>query len=199
MFAPKQKFVVVADLGTDMVKAYVFNAKSTLPIDTSKEISIKLPGGAGPRHIAFHPKKPVFYVMSELNGMVSVHAFTKRNISILQRVKADSISKQPGSADIHVSADGKFLYASNRAEANNISVFSISAFDGRLTGVGQQSTLGKTPRNFCLDPTGKFLLAANQNSNNIVVFRIDPLTGMPVPTGQTLSIPSPVCIVFGSK
>jgi len=199
IFAPKEKYLVVADLGTDMIKAYPFNAKNERPLDTNKVISIKLPAGAGPRHIAFHPSKPVFYVMGELNGMVSVHAFNKKNIAILQRAKADSFSKQPGSADIHVSADGKYLYASNRAESNNISVFSISPYDGKLNGVGQQSTLGTTPRNFSLDPTGKYLLAANQISNNIVVFRIDQQTGMPVPTGQSVQLPSPVCIVFENK
>jgi 6-phosphogluconolactonase len=136
--------------------------------------------------------------LNELSGMVSVHAFNKKNIAILQRAKADSISTQPGSADIHVSADGKYLYASNRADANNIAVFSISPADGRLTGVGQQSTMGTTPRNFSLDPTGKFLLAANQTSNNIVVFRMDEQTGMPVPTGHSVQLSSPVCIVFGN-
>jgi 6-phosphogluconolactonase len=197
--APKEKYVVVADLGTDMIKAYAFNAKKGKPIDTNKVISIKLPGGTGPRHIVFHPSKRLFYVMGELNGMISVHAFNEKNITLLQLAKADSVSKQPGSADIHVSADGKYLYASNRAEGNSISVFSISPYDGRLTGVGTQSTLGITPRNFSLDPTGKFLLAANQNSNSIVVFSIDPKTGMPIPTGQSLQLPSPVCIVFASR
>lgn len=198
MFAPKQKYVVVADLGTDMVKAYSFSARSEKPIDTNKVVSIKMPAGSGPRHIAFHPTKRIFYVLNELSGMVSVHAFNKKNIAILQRAKADSISTQPGSADIHVSADGKYLYASNRADANNIAVFSISPADGRLTGVGQQSTMGTTPRNFSLDPTGKFLLAANQTSNNIVVFRMDEQTGMPVPTGHSVQLSSPVCIVFGN-
>ncbi|HSC53184.1 MAG TPA: lactonase family protein [Phnomibacter sp.] len=199
IFTPSEKYVVVADLGTDMVQAYPFDAKKKQPLDTTKVIGIKLPAGSGPRHMAFHPSKSLFYVVGEMSGDVSVYAFNKKAIAWLQRAQADSISKMPGSADIHVSADGRFLYASNRSDANNISVFSISKYDGKLSGVGQQSTLGKVPRNFAIDPTGKFLLAANQTTNNIVVFRLNETTGMPEPTGKSVQLPSPVCIVFAAR
>ncbi len=112
-----------------------------------------------------------------------------------------SISSHPagytgeiGSADIHVSPDGKFLYASNRGGANNIAIFSIDAATGKLTWKGVASTLGKTPRNFLIDPTGHWLLAANQDGSNVVIFKIDTQTGMLTPTGKQLSIPAPVCL-----
>ena len=99
-----------------------------------------------------------------------------------------------GSADIHVSPDGKFLYASNRANSNTIAIFKINQNNGRLESAGHQSTLGKTPRNFNFDPSGKFLLVANQNSDEIVVFRIDKTTGLLTDTGQRIEVGNPVCI-----
>jgi 6-phosphogluconolactonase len=138
----------------------------------------------------------VFYVLGELTGRVSVHGFNKKRIALLQSIAADTVSKQPGSADIHVSPDGRFLYASNRADANSLAVYRIDAGDGRLLPVGLVATGGRQPRNFTLDPSGRFLLVANQATNNIVVFRIDPQTGIPAPTGFELTLPTPVCLVF---
>jgi 6-phosphogluconolactonase len=99
-----------------------------------------------------------------------------------------------GSADIHVSADGRFLYCSNRGESNTIAIFAIDNKTGKLTVVGHQSTLGKTPRNFNFDPTGNFLLVANQNTDDIIIFKIDKKTGLLSDTGKRLSVPNPVCI-----
>ena len=99
-----------------------------------------------------------------------------------------------GSADIHVSPDGKFLYASNRAESNTIAIFSINQKNGKLSLIGHQSTLGKTPRNFNFDPTGNFLLVANQNSDKIVVFKIDKDTGLLTDTNNNIDVGKPVCL-----
>ncbi len=98
-------------------------------------------------------------------------------------------------ADIHVAPSGRFLYGSNRGH-DSIAIFSIDQSNGHLTLVGHQSTQGKTPRNFGIDPSGRFLLVANQDSNSIVVFRVDEKTGLLAPTGQTVEVPSPVCIRF---
>ena len=99
-----------------------------------------------------------------------------------------------GSADIHVAPGGKFLYASNRGDANNLAIFAIDSASGRLTIKGFQSTLGKTPRNFMIDPTGKWLMVANQNGNNVVLFRIDPKTGSLTDSGKRIELPAPVCL-----
>ena len=195
-FAPKQKHVVVADLGTDEVVAYPFDPKKPQPLDTNKVKRIKLEGGAGPRHAVFHPTKPIFYVIEELSGQVSVHAFNKKSIAKLQTVVSDTISRQSGSADIHISPDGRFLYASNRADANNICIFSIRESDGRLERIGCVPVQGLTPRNFVIHPSGQWLLVANQQSNQVVVFERDPQSGWIRPNGQVLNLPAPVCLVF---
>ena len=98
-------------------------------------------------------------------------------------------------ADIHVSPDGKFLYASNRGEANELAIYSIDKA-GKLTFVGRQSVLGRIPRNFAIDPTGKFLLAANQDSNDVIVFKRDLKTGLLTPTGKKIQVEKPVCLKF---
>jgi len=99
-----------------------------------------------------------------------------------------------GSADIHVSNDGKFLYCSNRGDANTITIFKINPADGKLTVAGYQSTLGKGPRNFSLDPSGNFLLVANHNSDDIIVFKRDKSTGLLTDTGKKIEVGNPVCL-----
>ena len=94
----------------------------------------------------------------------------------------------------HVSADGKFLYASNRGESNTIAIFEIDQKNGSIALVGHQSTLGKTPRNFNFDPTGNFLLVANQNSDDIVVFKVDKKTGLLSDSGKRIKAGNPVCV-----
>lgn len=89
----------------------------------------------------------------------------------------------------------KFLYASNRGH-DTITVFSIDPRTGKLSYVANRSTLGKTPRHFGIDPTGRVLLAANQGSSTVVAFRIDQKSGRLEPTGQVLEVPTPVCVKF---
>ena len=103
-----------------------------------------------------------------------------------------------GSADIHVSQDGKFLYASNRGDVNTIAIYRVQKKNGKLTLVGHQSTLGKTPRNFSIDPSGKFLLCENQNSDEIVIFNRDTITGLLSDSGKRVAVGKPVCIKWVS-
>jgi len=100
-----------------------------------------------------------------------------------------------GAADIHVSPDGRFLYGSNRGSANELVIYSINK-KGNLDYVGRQSTMGKTPRNFVIDPTGNFLLVANQDSNEIIIFKRDQKTGLLTPSGKTIQVSKPVCLKF---
>src|SRR3546814_2718483 len=83
-----------------------------------------------------------------------------------------------GAAEIRISPDGRFLYASNRGEANRLTIYSIDSHSGKLTLVDHQSTLGETPRNFIISPNGRFLLAANQDRHSIVIFSRDTETGL---------------------
>jgi 6-phosphogluconolactonase len=200
--SPDNHFVLAADLGLDEVLIYRFNsAKGTLTPDNPPYAKVN--PGAGPRHLAFHPNGKFAYVLTELEDSVTAFAYKASNgsLSPLQTVSALSILRKDykgpkEAAEIAVHPNGKFLYASNRAGIDTISVFSINAAKGTLSLRDEYPTMGKTPRNFAIDPTGKFLLAANQESSNIVVFRIDSTTGALTPTGEIVEAPAPVYITF---
>ena len=100
-----------------------------------------------------------------------------------------------GSAAIRISPDGKFLYATNRGTANDITIFKILK-NGKLVLKGRTSTLGKGPRDFAIDPTGNFLLVAHQYTNDVVIFKRNKLTGSLTNTGKKIDLCSPVCLVF---
>jgi 6-phosphogluconolactonase len=147
--------------------------------------------------MSFHPNGKYMYLMLELTGNVMVFKnYGGSDIGPIQTISAQTANFNGviGSADIHVSPDGKFLYCSNRGDANNIAIFSINPADGKLTLAGHQSTLGKTPRNFNFDPSGNFLLVANQNSDDIFIFKVNKQTGLLTDTGKKISVPNPVCI-----
>ncbi len=189
------KYLFVPDLGIDKLMIYSFNAKS------GKLAPAKIPfqmteAGTGPRHFDFHPNGRYAYLVEELTGSVSVYGYSKGALTLLQNISAlpPDFNGAVGSADIHVSPDGKFLYASNRGESNTIAIFSINEKNGQLLPVGHQSTMGKTPRNFNFDPSGNFLLVANQNSDEIVIFKRDKTTGLLTDTGKRIPVSKPVCI-----
>ena len=102
-----------------------------------------------------------------------------------------------GAADIHISPDGKFLYGSNRGDANELVIYSIDK-SGQLNYVGRQESMGKAPRNFVIDPSGAFLLVANQDTNEIIIFKRDQKTGLLTSTGGKIQVTKPVCLKFVS-
>lgn len=184
----------VPDLGIDKLMIYSFNAKSgTLD---PKDTTLTLPAGSGPRHLDIHPTAGWVYLLQELTGMVTVLRNVKGRLQPTQTISVlpAGFNRPFTSADIHVSPDGRFLYTSTRDEANIITVFSIQSSTGRLTVRGHYSTLGKTPRNFTLDPTGKFLLVANQQSNEVVVFKVNRKTGALTDSGNRIDVGNPVCL-----
>ncbi|MCU1240727.1 MAG: hypothetical protein JWO71_1453 [Candidatus Acidoferrum typicum] len=200
--SPDNRFALAADLGLDEVLIYRLNsAKGTLTLNDPPYA--KLNPGSGPRHVAFHPNGKFAYVLTELEDNVTAFAYkaTNGSLSPLQTVSTLSTLRKDykgpkEAAEIAVHPNGKFLYASNRAGIDTISAFSINPAKGTLSLRDEYPTMGKTPRNFAIDPTGKFLLAANQESSNIVVFRIDSTTGALAPTGEIVEAPAPVCITF---
>ena len=195
-FSPDQKFLLSPDLGLDQVYIYKFNSNNPKPLQPAEIPFIKADPGAGPRHLDFSPSGKYMYVVEEMGGTVSAYTYKDGVTKKIQRIAThpEDYKGQPGSADIHISPDGKFLYASNRGDEDNIAIFSVDAVTGKLTSVGYQSVLGAQPRNFMIDPTGKFLLVANQKTNNIVVFRRDIITGLLQQTLQHIEIPNPVCL-----
>ncbi|HEY4936150.1 MAG TPA: lactonase family protein, partial [Puia sp.] len=199
IFSPDDKFLLSANLGTDQEHVYAFDPTQNIPLTERRDSVVSLKPGTGPRHIAFHPTRHDVYIIGELTGTVDAFHFDIKTgmLSHFQRIRTtpESFKGDPGSADIHIRADGKFLYASNRGTANNLAVFAIQK-DGKLTSKQYISVNGKHPRNFVIDPSSHFLLVANRDSDNIVVFSIDPVSGLLKATGQEISIPNPVCLKF---
>ncbi len=188
-------FVLTNDLGTDQVTVYKYNPMVSddilIPWDT---LSVKK--GSGPRHIAFNRNGKIAYLVQELDGTVSVLSFKNGRLKLLQETTLLKEPDQKGwAADIHLSPDGKFLYATNRGPANNITCFAVLK-DGCLEFLSQQTTRGDGPRNFAMSPDGNFLLVAHQFSNNIVLFKRDKKTGFLTDTGERIDVGAPVCIVF---
>ena len=130
-----------------------------------------------------------------MSGSVSVYAYRDGPLTLLQNISAlpPEYTGDIGRADLHVSPDGNFLYASNRGASNTIAIFAVNK-NGTLKSIGHQSTLGKTPRNFNFDPTGNFLLIANQNSDEVVIFKRDKKMGLLEDTGKRIGVSRPVCL-----
>lgn len=130
--------------------------------------------------------------------MVAAYSYNNGQLDSLQRIFSfANVQNAYASADIHISPDGLFLYASNRREEENtISIFSINQVSGTLKLVGHQSTQGKQPRNFTLDLTGNYLLVANAGTNAILGFKRDLQTGLLTDTGNKISVSSPSCLVM---
>lgn len=196
VFSPDYKYLFAPDLGLDKVMIYAFKDAEQKPLTPAEPAFAASEPGSGPRHFTFSPHKKYAYLIEELSGTVVVYGYKKGKLNRIQReaTHPEDYKGKIGSADIHISPDGKFLYASNRGEENTITIFSIDKKTGKITLVGYQPTLGKVPRNFIIDPTGKYLLVAHQNTNNIVIFKRDIKTGLLQFTGDELKIPAPVCL-----
>jgi len=185
--------IYIADLGLDAVLEY----KDEDTDDAKPSAILQLPKGAGPRHFTTTENGKFLYVINELNSTITV--FVKKvsgEYEDMQKVStlASDFKGESFCADIHISADGRFLYGSNRGE-NSIVIFAIDQNSGELTLVGRESVKGDWPRNFTLDPSGKFLLVANQKSDNITIFKRDTEKGTLTFLGEQ-KLSKPVCLVF---
>jgi 6-phosphogluconolactonase len=201
-FSPDDHFLLVADLGMDKLSVYRFYPNApAYPLTSPNDSVVTIGAGSGPRHISFYPGKPWVYLLNEMGGTVDAFHYHEGRLEPFQHISSHpaGFSGVMGSADIHVAPGGKFLYASNRGDANSIAIFAIDTTSGTLTVKGFQSVLGTTPRNFIIDPTGHWLLVANQNSNNIVIFNIDEETGLLKPSGKQIQLPAPVCLKMLSR
>jgi len=199
LLSADNKNLLVADLGIDKVMVYNFNSDYGTTTITPGRITT-VSAGSGPRHLAFHPSNKYIYLTEELSGTVAAFDFNTATgkLKLLQTISAvpEDYKGSFSGADIHVSPDGKFLYASNRGELNNLVIYKIDAATGVLSVVGFQPTLGIKPRNFSFDPSGDFLLVANQESDNISIFSVNHVSGLLIDTGKSISVPNPVCLVW---
>ena len=195
---PAGKFVLADDLGLDRIFVYHFDPGSgrLSPNDPPFAETLR---GAGPRHLAFHPDGKTIYNINELNSTMSVYGYdasrgTLAEVQSLPTLPSD-FQGHNSCAEVQVHPNGHFVYGSNRGH-DSIAMFKVDGATGKLTAGGYFPSGGKSPRNFAIDPTGAWLLAANQDTGNIVVFHIDPESGALKETGHSVEISSPVCITF---
>ncbi len=197
-FSPDEKYLFYNDLGTDKMGHTRYKPSEAQPLVPMPDEDVKFMPGAGPRHMDFTPDKKYVYVITELSASVTAFEYHGGKMKQIQSITmlAPGFTGTSGAADIHVSTDGRFVYASNRGDANDIVQYAIDQNTGQLVFVDRVSTYGKGPRNFVIDPTGKFLLVANQNSDNIIVYKRDPETGKLKITGNRMTVGNPVCLKF---
>ncbi|GAA4162373.1 lactonase family protein [Chryseobacterium ginsenosidimutans] len=195
VFSPDFEYIFLPDLGADKIRSYKFESESNEPLKVSQYPFIQTTLGSGPRHFTFHPNGKFAYCIEEMGGAVSIYSFDNGKFNNLQRINTHSEKYKDNfeSSDVHISPDGKFLYASNRGKENNIAIFSIQN-NGTLKTIGYQSTKGKHPRVFGLDPSGKFLIATNAGTGNVVVFKRNPETGLLKKVGKKIKIKNVSCV-----
>jgi 6-phosphogluconolactonase len=174
---PSNRFVFVPHTGPDVIFQFTFDA-ATGRLTANSPAKLQTPGGSGPRHLAFHPSKPVAYVDNEQGGSVTAYALDGKagTLKALQTVSTlpRDFKGTNACAEIKVHPSGRFAYVSNRGH-DSIACFALDD-DGKLSALGQTPT-EKTPRSFDIDPSGKYLIAAGESSGKLAVYRIDPKTG----------------------
>jgi 6-phosphogluconolactonase len=193
---PAGKRVYVTDLGLDRIIIYNLDA-STGKLNQISNGLVKLTKGCGPRHFVFSKDGTKMYVICELNSTITVFNVEQEGgLAPLQTLStlAEDFKGESYCADIHISRDGNYIYGSNRGE-NTIVTFSIAS-DGKLALAGRTDCGGNWPRNFVIDPSGKFMLVANQRSGNLSLFNIDEKTGLPVKQAEDFRLTAPACLKF---
>ncbi|HGY9638526.1 lactonase family protein [Pseudomonas putida] len=199
VLSPDGQHLYASDLGADKVFIYRYDgASADHPLTAAIPASVALPPGSGPRHLLFDAKGRHAYLTLEMNAEVVMFDVQDGNLVERQRLplteRQEAAAKAAGG--LHLSADGRFLYVSNRGTANEIVAFSVGKQDGQLTFLQRRPAEGDHPREFALDPSDNFLLVANQKSNQIVVIRRDPRSGKLLETVQTLKQDAPSDLKF---
>jgi 6-phosphogluconolactonase len=200
VFDPSGRFVLVPDKGLDRVFVFRFDG-TTGKLTPTEQGSVRSRPGAGPRHVAFHPKLPIVWVLNELNSTMATYRFDPYSGSltpfqVITTLPTD-FTGESTAAEIAVSSDGRFVYGSNRGH-DSVAIYAANV-EGLLSPVGWQPTQGGGPRFIGLDPSGHFLNAANEQGDNVVTFKVDAGTGELTPTGQNIKNASPVTIVYTGK
>lgn len=193
-FTPDEKYAAVIDLGIDQLITYSLdNGK------LAEKSILNIAPGSGPRHLTFHPNGEYAYLMTEFSSEVLVLKYTSEDGSFqqLQAISTlpDDFSENNQGSAIHISSDGKFVYAANRGH-DSIAVFEVKSGSFELSFVEHTSTEGNWPRDFVLDPSEKYLIASNQNSSNVVLYSRDKETGKLTLLDSEVNVPDPVCVKF---
>lgn len=193
-FTPDKKFIIAADLGTDRLVTYRVEDYSLKEVST-----FRTQPGSGPRHLVFHPNKSVAYLLTELSTEVVVLDYNEETGEFTEKqsivAKPADFKETNDASAIHITSDGKFLYTGNRGH-NSIASFKVDENSGELTFLAFTPSGGEWPRDFDFDPTEKYLVASNQHTGNIVLFRRDVETGELTETDQVIDVPEVVCVKF---
>ncbi|HJV17971.1 MAG TPA: lactonase family protein, partial [Bacillales bacterium] len=192
---PNEKYLAVVELGADQLITYKISNNGKL-IEVNR---LAIYPGSGPRHLAFHPNEKFAYMMTEFSSEVIALTFNPEDGSFteIQTISTipDNFKENNQGSAIHISADGRFVYAGNRGH-NSIAVFQVNIETGILQFVEHVSSEGNWPRDFVIDPTDKFIVASNQESNNLVLFARDITTGKLTLLQSDITVPEPVCVKF---
>lgn len=197
VLSPCERFLLVSNLGQDTITVYNYQPSEVQPLSETG-MSYQFPVGTGPRHLIFDQNAKFVYVVGELDASLHVLAWDNGGLTFIQQLMLMPVDfkGKNSAADIHFGANGNFLYVSNRGGANQLISFSINQKTGRATFLERTSSLGKGPRNFAIDPSGKFLLVTHQYTDDIRLFNIDPLNGKLYDTGNSFKLNSPVFVCF---
>jgi 6-phosphogluconolactonase len=205
--------LLVCDLGLDQVKVYsVQKNKENSKAENKNEFTaveeqiISLPAGSGPRHICFDENYAYGFIINELNGSVTIIKYNaekkeyeiKVNFDLSGQLSESSINTDLGGAAIRVSADVRFVYTSMRSD-NTIRLFAFDRISESLNYIASYPTGGRTPRDFTIDPTGKWLLVAHQDSDTIAIFNVNSYNGTLSLFNTVENIKSPVCLSWLPK
>ncbi len=194
--SPDNHFALAADLGIDKIMIYRLDAATAKLTPNEPQPFAKLTPGSGPRHITFHPNGRLVYVINELANTITVFDWsaaggTLKEKQTIATLPADFTGKSY-TADLEITPDGKFLYGTNRGH-DSLAFYSI-AEDGMLNLIRIEPSLGKGPQNLLITPDGKWLLCANMPGNNVVVFKIDAMSGAIAAHGEPVEVPMAACI-----
>lgn len=193
-FTPDEKYIAVVDLGIDKIVTYELTSGKLSEIS-----SLSVKPGSGPRHLIFHPNNKFAYCMTEFSSEVIVLKYNSENgqftqLQTIPTIPGDFTENNQGSA-IHISSDGRFVYAGNRGH-NTIAVFRVNQETNELSFVEYTSTEGNWPRDFVLDPSEKFIVASNQESDNLSLYSRDTETGKLTLLQSNVPVPEPTCVIF---
>lgn len=190
--SPDGKYLFATDLGLDRLYRFTIGDSSAPLKDPQVAWQFDTALHPGPRHMVFSSDGRFAYLIHEVEDMLSVFAYRDGVLEHLSTRLAYQ-GEGHGSADIHISPDGRYLYTSHRFKEDGIAIFAIDAADGSLTPAGYCRT-GGHPRNFAITPNGRFLLCACRDSNAIEIYAIDPADGSLSFSGKSIELPAPVCI-----
>lgn len=197
---PSRQYLLSADMGADRLFIYKYDS-ATRRLSPAATPFATVSAGSGPRHLVIDRQGQFVYLVNELSAEVIVFRWNERRerLAVVQLVPTyppNFVGTQKNASEIALSRDGRFLYVSLRGDQNSIVVYAVDQRSGRLIEIQRASTAGKAPWSFAFDPSGRWMLIANEASNSVDVLRVDRRTGLLTPTGVAVSIPRPVTVTF---